>query len=1061
VAAFLFGSGFSALVYQTAWQKSFRLSFGASTAASAAVLAIFLGGLGLGGWLFGRRIERSARPLLFYGNLELAIALAAAASPVVGMGIRAVYLALGGVQTLGMVGATLVRLLGTALTIGPATLLMGGTLPAAARAVVVETDESRTRVALLYAANTLGAVVGALAGPLLLFELFGTRLTLLGAACVNLLVAVLARALGRAAEPIGVTENEVTTTLEGEPRQSPDSSPDRVFTGFVYATAAVVGFVFLGLELVWFRLLAPILGGSSLTFGLILASALSGIGAGSYVYSRRARTARASLELVAATLALEAVAVALPYAWGDELALVAAHLYPLRNLGFVYLVGAWIVVALAVVFPAAAVSGYQFPALLSLLGPGKTAVARQLGTAYAFNSIGSLFGSLVVGFLLLPTLGAVGAWRGAAYTLAALATGACVLAVLRGANARRGLVPAGFVAVALLLAATRGPGALFRHTAIGAGRLDVSALTPNDIRELARRFENDIVWQRDGVESTVGIDVTNGVSFIVNGKSDGSVVVDAGTQAWAGLLPAVLHGHAKNAFVVGLGTGMSAGLVARLPGIERVEVVELEPSVVEVARRSALANGDVLHNPRVELVFGDGRERLLTSRRTYDLVISEPSNPYRAGVAAFFTQEFYEAVRARMRQSALFMQWLQGYETDAIALATVLRTLRSVFPEVSLWASDNHDLMLIASLTPQVIDAERLRADLGRPEYRQWLERTWLTDGPEGIVAREIVTPAAMSALIARMPTAINTDDLNVLESRFARSVGDNSYQGVADILTAGVVDPGPRVRGTLDPERTAAYRARAGIRNRDGRDPPPSVLATIAGCQGRMERAGRLWPPDEAPHDPIETWVFAMTNALHGNAAAAATLADTLAASGFETEAWLVRSQSASAQRDERASVDALIAALEALRVRALPLCDVTMRAVRRAVELATHVPDRAPDILRALERPFAVYQGEFARRAAQATLATRLPDPKACLAGLGTYRERPAWNLELLVSRALCLRDAHADDADAAWQDVLSYLAEEPTTFTDRLTRFRTREGRAPTGGGEAEDTAAVDHP
>ncbi|MDP9149203.1 MAG: spermidine synthase, partial [Myxococcota bacterium] len=205
ISVFLFGSGFAALVYQTAWQRMLRLVFGASTGATAAVLGIFLGGLGLGGLLLGRRVERSPKPLSFYANLEVGIAIAAALSPLLVDLCGALYFKLGGSRTLGWSGATLARLVLAALVMGPAVVLMGGTLPAAARAVEGEGDVGRGRLAVLYTVNTAGAVAGALLATFFLFEAFGTRLALWLACLVNLLVAVTARAVGRGAPALEVS----------------------------------------------------------------------------------------------------------------------------------------------------------------------------------------------------------------------------------------------------------------------------------------------------------------------------------------------------------------------------------------------------------------------------------------------------------------------------------------------------------------------------------------------------------------------------------------------------------------------------------------------------------------------------------------------------------------------------------------------------------------------------------------------------------------------------------------------------------------------------------------
>jgi predicted membrane-bound spermidine synthase len=1053
VAALLFGSGFSALVYQTAWQRMFRLTFGASTAASAAVLAIFLGGLGLGGVLLGKRVERSPRPLAYYGNLELGITVLAVLSPFLSAGAHALYLAAGGSQALGQLGATLLRLVLTALVIGPAAVLMGGTLPAAARAVVSEHDASRRGLALLYSLNTIGAVLGALVGPLLLFGLLGNQLTLWGAACINGLVAITARAIGRSAAEVPVTIEPPNARAPAPAGSAASASPGTTQPappGFaapaparsepapaplIYVAAALVGFVFLALELVWYRLLAPLMSGSSLTFGLILACALAGIGIGGYLFSRRSETQPATLTLLAATLGLEAVCVLIPFAWGDDLALTAAHLRAMHNLGFGYLLAAWTLVAALLVLPAAIVSGYQFPVIFSLLGQGRERVAQQVGRAYAFNTIGTLSGSLLAGFVLLPVLGATKLWWLLAYALALLGLACAVYAQRQGASVRRIALPVLFAGAALALGAAPGPGRVFRHTPVGAGRVELADKSVNQVIAWRLGAEDGIVWERDGVESSVAIDAANGIAFIVNGKSDGSIVGDGATQAFLGLLPAALHGRAKTAFVVGLGTGMTAGLLARVPGVERVEVAELEPAVREVARRAAPVNGRVLDNPKVHILNGDGRELLLTSSRKFDLIISEPSNPYRAGVASLFTREYYEAAASRLERGGLFVQWLQGYEADAITIAITIHTLRQVFPRLSLWGPQGHDLVLVASFEPQIIDADRLRRDLAHPAYANWMRRTWSMEDAEGFVAHFLAPHAVLDTLANSLAPAVNTDDLNVLEFAYGRSVGDGRYSVTDDLFAAlKAYEYRPEVRGTLNWERVEDLRHRIGWAGYRGPEPSEKTRAVIEGCRGSMKRAKPLWPEGVEPEDMVEVWVRGWLAAMDGDASAelALSLADRLEGAGFAAEGALVRARLAEQRKDLHAAVDLTIQAYTELRRTALPLCDAAGRALERGVWLAERAPERAPDLLRALAQgPFAVTREERERRAAQNAIGMRSGDPKLCLAGLGPLRERPTWSLVALELRADCLRRAGAPDAARAAADLREFLSNEPNSF------------------------------
>jgi spermidine synthase len=202
IALLLFTSGFCALIYQTAWLRMFRDVFGASTSASAAVLAIFMGGLGLGGLILGRRADREPSPLGFYARLEMGIALAAALSPVLVQLVQKIYFGLGGSARLGLAGGTAVRLVLATLVLALPTFLMGGTLPAAARAVERSSDAGRRAVGLLYALNTLGAVLGVLLTTFVTLEVLGIRKTIWEAALLNLLVALVARSLARSLGPV-------------------------------------------------------------------------------------------------------------------------------------------------------------------------------------------------------------------------------------------------------------------------------------------------------------------------------------------------------------------------------------------------------------------------------------------------------------------------------------------------------------------------------------------------------------------------------------------------------------------------------------------------------------------------------------------------------------------------------------------------------------------------------------------------------------------------------------------------------------------------------------------
>lgn len=791
VALLLFGSGFCALIYQTTWLREFRLIFGASTAASAAVLGVFMAGLGFGGIILGRRSETKARPLAFYAKLELLIALSAALSPLLIVGARHLYIALGGTLALGMPLATIVRLVLAALILGTPTFLMGGTLPAAVRAVVSPDDVSRRGVGILYGVNTLGAVTGAVLGTFYLFENFGNHLTLWWATAVNLVVALAAFHFSKS-----------TPDMERGQELSDQETSAKANPVFVFVAAGLVGFAFFLMEIVWYRMLGPLLGGSTFSFGLILAVALLGIGLGGVAYALLDLKRAASLRFFAITSAAEALFIALPYALGDRIAVTTMLLRPLGTLGFEGHVIAWSVLCFIVIFPPAFIAGIQFPLLIALLGKGRRCVGSQTGAAYAWNTIGALIGSLAGGFGFIPLFSAPGVWKLVVVVLSALAIVAACFPLREPRRLTRAIAPVSIAAIALIMLIAPGPTAFWRHGQVGVGRLKYYHASPNELRDLIYSIRRHVMWETDGVESSVALSNADSLSFIVNGKSDGNAKTDAGTQVMCGLIGATLHPNPEKAMVIGLGTGSTAGWLASVPSMQRVDVVELERAILKVAEICAPVNHNALKNPKVNVIVGDGRELLLTIREKYDLIASEPSNPYRAGVAGLFTREFYQSVEQRLNPGGIFMQWVQTYDIDDRTIEIFYRTLGSVFPCIESWQTQEGDLLLVASREALSYKVDFLRQRLGQEPFRSALANVWRANGLEDFFAHYVGNMKATKIMQTLEPWPLNTDDRTVIEFAFARSVSaPNGFQMTSfrAAARAGHCDRPQVVNGEVD----------------------------------------------------------------------------------------------------------------------------------------------------------------------------------------------------------------------------------------------------------------------
>jgi len=1011
VAALLFFSGACALAYQTTWLRQFRLIFGASTYATAAVLAIFMGGLGAGSAILGKRADARSRPLAFYGTLELLIATAAALSQPLLFVVSKAYFALG---IHGLFFATVVRLLLALIVLGAPTFLMGGTLPAAARAV--SSDGARRSVGVLYGVNTLGAVFGTLVTTFYVLEHLGNRNTLFVAVGVNVCVGLVALFGGADASSALPRESAAGAAWADE---GVHPSGDR---RFVLVASAVVGFTFLLMELVWYRMLGPLLGGTTFMFGLILAVALLGIGLGGAAYALRGDTSRATIGGFALTCTLEALAIIIPFALGDRIAIITNLMRPIGIIGFAGNIVSWCAVTFLVVFPAAFISGIQFPLLIALLGRGREDVGRHVGLAYAFNTLGAIAGSLAAGFALFPLLGATACWLVASYLLIALGAIATYLAVRN-----RQIDVAAVASLAALFAIggtfALGPTAVWRHSGIGAGRA-IEPKSRRDIREWTNSVRRALVWDADGRESSIALSDANDEAFIVNGKADGSAHGDAGTQVMSGMLASILHGgRPRTACVIGLGTGSSAGWLGAVPSMERVDVVELEPVVLRIAGDMSAVNHDVLHNPKVHIRIADAREVLLASRDQYDIIFSEPSNPYRAGIASLFTREYYAAIATRLAPRGVFVQWVQTYDIDTATVGTIYKTITSVFPNVETWRGEPGDLFLVATAQPLTYDANSIRALLTQSPYREAMNNAWRKEGLEGFFSH-YVAGNSVARGIASNASGMNTDDRTLIEFGFARSLGAGTIFTL-DRISELATGP-PPVHGTIDWNLVVLQQAMD-----TGVPSPRSVPAefvqrrnlALAWEEANFALVRNIWRQSHLA--PIGT------NDLRAIAVSLADDGDELAASAAERLRPWHNAEAEAILGELRAKQNRLDeAAPHVLRAfdeyRRDPWLDTTTmgRLFDAAGLIARHNPQLALAAYDAFDKPWAAGQWNDARRYFLVTLGSMIrPCGPAMLRALADLEPYPHWRENILQARVECYSRAHlrelAADARRDWNE------------------------------------------
>ncbi|HEV2722105.1 MAG TPA: fused MFS/spermidine synthase, partial [Thermoanaerobaculia bacterium] len=557
-------------------------------------------------------------------------------------------------------------------------------------------------------------------------------------------------------------------------------------------------------------------------------------------------------------------------------------------------------------------------------------------------------GSLAGGFGLLPLLTAPGTWR----------LVVVLLALTSIAFAWRHAVVA---AAAIALTFTLGPTAAWRHSGIGAGRAPAHD-SPNAIREWQYRNRRALVWDADGRESSVALIDQSDYAFVVNGKVDGSARGDAGTQVMSGLVGAILHPHPSRALVIGLGTGSTAGWFGAIPSMERVDVVELEPAVLRVAAACAPVNRDVLHNAKVHIRIADAREVLLATNQRYDLIFSEPSNPYRAGIASLFTQEFYRASAARLRPGGMFLQWVQAYDIDSQTVRTIYATLGSVFAHVGTWTTDSGDLLLLASQQPVAYDANALRQRVQQEPFRSAVTNAWRVESLEGFLghflarARGEDRPPVVGIDWNRYDAERATFAwLNALPSRPTAEL-QARHQAAVDYDNGRLGNVAAAWRANRWTPVNSGELAALGESLSDAGDPAAARFAEVL-----------------RPLRPVDADVIEARLAFRNNVAAL--------------------------------TVPLLVRAFAAARSDPWPTVDLFGRALDIATILSKQHAYALP-LFRALEKPFAAGQWSDARRSDRALIAIDLegcgPHAAAALRALEPW---PPWESTMLKARADCL--------------------------------------------------------
>ena len=791
VCFFLSGAG--GLIYQVVWGKALGLVFGHTAYALGAVLAVFMGGLAAGSFWIGRWSESRPEPLETYAWLEFGIAVGGALSLAGISAVRLLYVF--AFPHLSTVALLVVRLLGAAIVLLVPTFFMGGTLPVLARGVARYSTELGARFARLYWVNTTGAVAGTLAAGFLFLPALGMRLTIFAAVTLNVAAGLLALGLSRSKQTR--IDHALTASSPAKPK-SPEAlgaresaaSRSRLQTRFFLTCFAAVGATAMAYEIGWTRLLATQLGSSTYAFTLMLATFLAGIALGSALFELLGKAAASEMTF-AWTQALTAITALAALAFFNQLPDVLPSILGANQDSFDTVVLAQFAVSALAMLPTAIVFGFNFPAVTKLIAAtsrtnassGETSANSEasgdgaiVGLAYCSNTLGAIVGAIAAGFWLLPKLGSFHLLAATAVANAGLAAVLSLGALFsKSSRSPRSLVfrfAGVVVSIALVLAAI---GVGFTRYFYDPAVQTFNTLLywnaeekplPLEMRQKAHMV--DVVYWADGLNATISVGRTDNILALrTNGKVDASNN-DITTQLMLGHIGAIAHRAPRRVLVIGFGAGMTLSALARYPEIERLDCVEIEPDVVRAAPLLSPLNRDVLKDPRVRMIYDDGRNFLLTTHEQYDLIVSEPSNPWIAGIASLFTREFYRGAQEHLAPGGIFVQWVHCYSLYPSDLKMVFATFLSEFHGATLWHGVKSDLLLVAPTPSAPTILENIQALWPSPRLHDDFD--WMgIEKPEGLFGFYMLDDAGLRTFAAT--GQINTDDRTLLEYSAPRSL--------------------------------------------------------------------------------------------------------------------------------------------------------------------------------------------------------------------------------------------------------------------------------------------------
>ncbi|MGB8436109.1 MAG: fused MFS/spermidine synthase [Burkholderiales bacterium] len=781
-------SGFAGLIYESIWSHYLKLFLGHAAYAQTLVLALFMGGMAAGAWIASLRGVRWRNLLRAYAVVEALIGLAAFAFH--GVFVAATDAAYVSVLPT-LANATAAALFKWALAgalILPQSILLGMTFPLMSAGLLRRHPERPGEaLALLYFTNSFGAAIGVLVSGFVLIDRLGLPGTIQFAGVLNIGLAAIVWLLAKGPDP----QPGAVTAASSEQSVPPLAASVRLMLAIAFLTGAA-SFIY---EIGWIRMLSLVLGSATHSFELMLSAFILGLALGGLWVRRRIDRAPEPLRflgVVQVAMGIAALATLPLYGATFDLMQLVIKGTARTDSGYAIFLASSHVIALVVMLPATFCAGMTLPLITYVLLRSRQG-ERSIGNVYASNTLGSIVGVVVAAHIGMPLLGLKGLITAGAVIDVALGM------VLLWRFARQ-------CAPHLVHVATAASVIAFAVIALGVS-LDYHRMASGVFRrgEIFSAEDATLQFYRDGKTTSVSLlAFDEGLSLRTNGKSDGAINLGPGkrisdeiTMVMTAALPLAILPDARTAAVIGIGTGLTTHTLLGSRTLERVDTIEIEPAMAEASRQFAARNANAFADPRSNIVFDDAKTFFSTQNRRYDIIISEPSNPWVSGVSSLFSDEFYRLVRRHLNRGGVLVQWFQLYEIDVKLTASVMRALAQNFPDYAIYATTDSDLLIVAgdsaTLARPLADVFAAHPGVGQ-ELRKVHVQTIGDMEIRRIGSRQVLHPLFLS-----YNTPANSDyfpylDLNAARYRFLQTQADEiTHIGAAGVPVVEILEGRPR----------------------------------------------------------------------------------------------------------------------------------------------------------------------------------------------------------------------------------------------------------------------------